>query len=183
MRIFYTASFYGKGKYQKDYDLVLNSLNSTNSEIISPEKGNYLEILNKEELTKLKDKAKIHYSAIRKGIQWSQGVVIEMSQEDFQLGHEATLAIQTRKHVLCLSVHEDFSKKIISPYFHGAKYNQYNIEEIIEEFLETVKDEALNERFNLFLNSKQISHIKTSSNKIGVNKSEYLRMLIDNDRG
>lgn len=182
MRIFYTASFYGKEKYQKEYDMVLKSITDTGVEILSPEIGNYQNILDKKNLKKLKSKQEIHYEAIRKGIQWAQAVIIEISQEDFQLGHEATLAIETNKHVLCLSIHEDFSKKIKNSYFHGLKYNQYNIEEGIQNFIELVKEETLSERFNLFLSSKQIAHLNLASNKNGVNKSEYLRLLIDNDR-
>lgn len=183
MKIFYTASFYGKEKYQKDYDMVLKTITDTGVEILSPEKGNYLNILNAKHLEKLGDKQKIHYEAIRKGIQWAQAVIIEISQEDFQLGHEATLAIQSKKHVLCLSVHEDFSKKIINPYFHGLKYNQYNIDEAIQDFIKMVGEESLDQRFNLFLNKKQISHIEKAAKNNEINKSEYLRLLIDNDRG
>lgn len=183
MRIFYTASYYGKEKYQKDYDLVLNAIQQNNVELISPETGNYLDILGKPALSKLTDRQKIHYEAIRKGIQWAQAVIIEISQEDFQLGHEATLAIQSKKHVLCLSIHEDFSKKIINPYFHGLKYNQYNVEEGIEEFIKMAKEEALGQRFNLFLNQRQLKYLAEAADKNELNKSEYLRLLIDNDRG
>lgn len=182
MRIFYTASFYGKEKYQKQYDLVLKTISNAGVELLSPEVGNYLQILNKQLIGKLKDKQKIHYEAIRRGIQWAHAVIIENSQEDFQLGHEATLAIQAKKHVLCLSIYEDFSKKITYPYFHGLKYNSYNIEEGIDNFIKIVKEERLGERFNLFLSSKQIDHLERAAEKNEMNKSEYLRMLIDTDR-
>ena len=39
MEIFYTASYYGKSKYQKFYNLVLMTLENANADIISPEKG------------------------------------------------------------------------------------------------------------------------------------------------
>ena len=182
MKIFYTTSFYGKDKYQKNYDLVLKTLDETGVEVLSPEKGNYLGLLNKKLTDKLKDPKKIHYEAIRKGIASSQAVVIEISNEDFQLGHEATLAIQGRKHVLCLSINEDFSKKIINPYFHGAKYNLYNVEEVVQDFIKMVRQESLGERFNMFLSSKQIEFLDKAAKDRSLNKSEYIRMLIDNDR-
>ena len=182
MKIFYTASYYGKEKYQKYYDLVLKAITDTGVEIISPEKGNYLSILNKKDLKKIKGNRKIHYEAIRKGIQWADAVIIEISNEDFQLGHEATLAIQSKKHVLCFSIHEDFSEKIINPYFHGAKYNEYNVEEVVSDFVDMVKNEQLDQRFNLFLSSKQTTYLDSVARKKGMNKSEYIRMLIDEDR-
>lgn len=182
MKIFYTASFYGKDEYQKNYDMVLKAIQNNKAELISPEIGNYLNILSKTRLEKLKDKRKIHYEAIRKGIQWAQAVIIEISREDFQLGHEATLAIQAKKHVLALSVHEDFSKKIINPYFHGIKYNQYNIEEAVDDFIKMAREEGLNQRFNLFLSQKQLAYLTEAAAKSELNKSEYIRQLIDNDR-
>lgn len=182
MKIFYTASYYGKEKYQKYYDLVLKSIEQNKVQLISPEKGNYLQVLDKKDLKKIKGDRKIHYEAIRKGIQWADAVIIEISNEDFQLGHEATLTIQNKKHVLCLSINEDFSQKIINPYFHGAKYNEYNAEEVVQNFIEMVKSERLEERFNLFLSSRQIDYLESAAKKRGLNKSEYIRMLIDQDR-
>ncbi|EKE05275.1 MAG: hypothetical protein ACD_19C00372G0001 [uncultured bacterium] len=181
MEIFYTASYYGKSKYQKFYNLVLMTLENANADIISPEKGNYLEVLTKKELTSFKDPKIRHYEAIRKGILYADAVVIEVSNEDFQLGHEATLAIQNKKHVLCLSVHEDFSVKIKNRYFHGAKYNELNIEEVIVDFLKKVRGETLGNRFNMFLSNRQLAFLQEISERRGVNKSEYLRLLLDKD--
>jgi predicted protein tyrosine phosphatase len=105
--------------------------------------------------------------------------VIEISHEDFQLGHEATLAIMAKKPVLCLSIHEDFSKKIVNPYFFAAKYSESNIEEIVDNFIKRVDKESLNQRFNLFLSKRQLVNLEIASKKMGMNNSEYLRMLLD----
>ncbi len=182
MKIFYTASYYGKEKYQRYYDLVLKVITDTGVEIISPEKGNHLSLLNKKDLKRFKNPKQIHYEAIRKGIQWADAVIIEISNEDFQLGHEATLTIQNKKHLLCLYIHKDFSENIINPYFHGAKYNEYNVEELVSDFIDMVKNEQLDKRFNLFLSSRQLTYIESVARRKGLNKSEYIRMLIDEDR-
>ena len=182
MDIFFTASFHGKDKYQKYYDMVLEALDNIGVTVISPEKGNYLEILTKKELAKYKDPKLRHYEAIRKGIRWADASVIEISQEDFQLGHEATLAIQNKKHVLCLSTKEDFAEKIKNRYFHASRYNQFNIEEVVINFIKKIEGEALETRFNMFLSESQLSYLQDVSERSGVNKSEYLRMLLDKDR-
>ncbi len=178
MRIFYTASYFGKEKYQTLYDLVRKTIESTGVELISPEIGNYLSVLEEKDY-KQKSKKKLHYEAIRRGISNSQAVVIEISHEDFQLGHEATLTIMAKKPVLCLSIHEDFSKKIVNPYFFAAKYNEYNIEEIVSNFIKRIEKESLDHRFNLFLSKRQTELLETASKKAGMNNSEYIRMLID----
>ena len=106
-------------------------------------------------------------------------MIIEISHDDFQLGHEATLAIQSKKHVLCLSVNEDYSKKIDNHYFHAAKYNKMTINEIIESFLVRARKDLLSRRFNLFLTSSQEQFLKSKGQESGLGASDYLRSLID----
>lgn len=182
MEIFYTASYYGKNKYQDNYNLVLKTLENAGVTVISPEKDNYMDLLSKKERLMYKDPNIRHYMAIRKGIMWTDATVVEISEQDFQLGHEATLAIQNKRHVLCLSVHEDFSKKIRNRYFHGGVYNKFNIEELIDAFLKKVKGEKLNIRFNMFVSESQDDYIAAMAERAHINKSEYIRILIDKDK-
>ena len=109
-------------------------------------------------------------------------MIIEISNEDFQLGHEATLAIQAEKYVLCLSVHEDFSRKITNRFFKGAMYGELTVDEIVENFVKEAGKNLLSQRFNCFLSPSQIRYLGAVSQKVGVNKSEYLRRLIEADR-
>lgn len=182
MKIFYTCSFYGKARYQKYYDLVLSAIKKTGADIISPELDNYLSLLSKREIARLKDKDKIHREAIRRGIEWADAIIIEISHEDFQLGHEATIAVQSNKHVLCVSLHEDFDKKINLRYFHGVRYNEYNIDEIVKNFIDAASKSLLNQRFNFFLSPGQLKYLEDVAKKQGLNKSEYIRKLIDQDK-
>jgi len=184
MKLFWTASYTGKAQYQKSYDLLARTLDSQpDLTIISPEKGNYLNLVPPTVRSHLASHPHLlHYEAIRRGIFWADAVVIEISQEDFQLGHEATLAIQAKKHVLCLSLHEDFSEKINNRYFHGAKYNRSTIEEQIESFLKLAQKDLLSHRFNLFITSSQEQFLKEKGEESGQGASGYLRNLIDQNR-
>ncbi len=183
MKVFFTAPFGGKTRYQKYYDLVLETLDLYSDDIISPEAGNYLDTITNKEKIKIKDVRKIHYEAIRRGIQLSDVVVMEISHPSFRLGHEATLAVQAKKPVLCLSINEDISLKIDSPYFFGAKYNVDNIDEIISNFLKRHSKNVLNNRFNMFLSTSQLAHIDEMAKRKNISSSAYLRWLIDKDRG
>ncbi len=183
MKIFYTASYLGKQKYQRYYDMVLRAIRSVKEiELISPEVGNYKKVLAPTIVENIKEPKRLHYEAIRKGIMLADAVIIEVTNEDFQLGHEATLAVQMKKYVLCVSIYEDWSEKIPNRYFLGAKYNEYNIEEIVENFVDYAKKDQFSERFNCFLTPSQLQYLEAMSQKDGVNKSEYLRKLIDDDR-
>lgn len=182
MKIFFTASYRGKDTYQKQYDKILTKLDQMNLELISPEKSNYKVLLSQKELVDLKDNQAIHYASIKKGIAWADAVIIEISEEDFQLGHEATLTIADKKHVLCLSVNEDYSKKIKNRYFHAYKYNDFSYEQLIEDFIQLVSQEQLINRFNLFISDRQKRKIQEKAKSLGVNCSEYIRILVDKDR-
>jgi len=182
LKVFYTASFYGKDKYQRYYDLVLKRIEENDVEVIGTEKGNYMSILPSRVKNRISKEKLLHYEAIRRGILWCDAAVIEISHEDFQLGHEATLAIQAKKPVLCLSINENFSRKINNKYFYATKYNEYSVGGNIKKFLDEVKKERFSERFNMFLSKSQLHYLDKISLNMGVNKSEYLRSLLDRDR-
>lgn len=181
VKIFYTASFHGRKEYQKYYDLVLNSILRIEKNVISPELGNYLKILGEKEKKSMKDIRRIHYEAIRKGISLSDIVIIEISHQDFQLGHEASIAMQMKKPVLCLSIHEDMSIKVKDRYFHGAKYSSDNVDYIIETFINKSKKDVLSERFNMLLSKSQVKFLESRAKSFGLNRSEYIRELIERD--
>lgn len=182
MTIFFTASYYGKEKYQKYYDLVRRAIESMHVELISPETGSYLGVLDEAKRKEITDPKLLHYEAIRQGIHVSDAVVIEVSNEDFQLGHEATLAIMDKKPVLCLSIHENFSRKINNDYFFGARYTKETIGPIVQDFFARVREMRQARRFNMFLYPTQVSYLGQASEKHGMNMSEYIRRLINIDR-
>lgn len=181
MKVFFTASYEGKEYLQKYYDMVLEAIESTGVEVISPELGNYKKLLRPIEMHSLKSDEQIHYEAIRRGIMWADAVIIEVSHEDFQLGHEATLAVQDKTPVLCLSINENYGKRIHNRFFFGAKYTKYNVKDIVIDFIVKNKDELLSQRFNMFLSKSQVNYLDKMSKTKGFNKSEYLRELLEND--
>ena len=184
LKIFWTASYHGKTQYQKDYDLVGGAIDrQPEVEVVATEKGNYQSILPPSIRKDLANNpSRLHYEAIRRGILWADAIIIEISHESFQLGHEATLAMQAKKHVLCLSTHEDYSPKLDNRYFHAARYNKMTIEEQIESFLKLTRRDLLSRRFNLFLTSSQEQFVKQKGEESGEGASSYIRSLIDSAR-
>lgn len=182
MLVFYTASYYGKSHYQKYYDLVLDAIRQQQVEILSPELDNYRKVLKKSEIKALGDPDLIHYAAIKKGIKASDAVIIEMSYQDFQIGWEASLACQAKKPVLCLSMQEDFSHKITHPYFHAARYDQYTIDNLVEDFIRKASKHNLKERFNFFLSPAQLEFVKQQSKNTNQTTAQVIRDLIDQSR-
>lgn len=182
MIIFYTCSYYGKQKYQKWYDLVRDTIKEFHVELLSPEEGNYQNVLNEETKKHITDPKMLHYEAIRQGIHQAEVMIVEVSHEDIQLGHEITLALAEKKPVLCLSTNEDFSSKIHNDYFVGAKYNKHNLKPIIQNFLARARELTLSKRFNMFLYPSQIEYLEKIGKQTGMNMSEYIRHLINLDK-
>jgi hypothetical protein len=178
-KVFYTASRKGKEKFQKEYDLVKNHLMKLPIELVGTEVGNYKTLLTKSDLKKVKDDRGRHYLAIKKGIKWCDILVLELSEESFQIGHEATLALLQNKVVLGLSTKVDWSERIKHPNFFGYKYGVYTAREIINEFFDRHFKESLSERFNLFLSNTQLGKLDRISSELGMNKSEAIRKLIE----
>lgn len=183
MKIFFTASYYGKKNYQKQYDLIRTTIRKFTPDLISPEEGNYLDVIDAQTRKRLEGNHELlHYEAIRQGIHLADAVIIEASQEDIQLGHEVTMAITEKKPVLVLSTHEDFSKKIIHEYLFGAKYTTSSLSGTIQDFLSRVREMRQAKRFNMFLYPTQVEYLDTISKENGMNMSEYIRHLINLDR-
>ena len=182
MTVFYTASYYGKKTYQKHYDLVRTMIKRFKVELISPEEGNYQSVLDSGTAATMTDPFMRHYESIRQGIHTADCTIIEGSYQDFQLGHEATLAIMEKKPVLVLSTHEDFSKKINHDYFFGARHTPQTIEGTIQNFFVKVREFSQSRRFNMFLYTSQVEHLESMGKKYDMNMSEYIRRLINLDR-
>lgn len=183
MRVFYTTSFYGKKAYQKQYDLVREAIKRFKVDLTSPEEGNYLDVLDPRTRKRFEGNPNVlHYEAIRQGIHLADAVIIEVTHEDIQLGHEITLAIGEKKPILVLSTKEDFSKKIIHDYLFGAKYTPKTISSILQDFFANVREMRQAKRFNMFLYPSQVDYLEKTSDKQGMNMSEYIRHLINLDR-
>jgi hypothetical protein len=180
MKVFFTCSYSGKSKYQDSYDLVVKAIQEfPEIDIISPELGDYTQVLDRREITQLHDRERVHYAAIKKGIELADVVIIDITEEGFQLGHEATLAIMGKKPVLVLSRFKNYAKLITNPYLYGAKYDKFTIEATVNEFLMKHLNPKLSQRFNLFLSRRQMELLEQKAKSAGLTKSELIRRHIE----
>ena len=147
MKIFFIASYLGKQKYQKDYDQIIELVESTGAEVISAEKTReYQDSFTPENIKKYGSKERVHYEFIRQGVLKADGLVVEASFDDLRVGHEMTLALLYKKPVLCLSQNLDYGKYIQHDYFTGRLYSQKNLKKIVLKFLQEVSDRIKNKR-------------------------------------
>lgn len=139
MKIFFISAYSGKQKYQKDYDRIIELIESTGATVIGAEKNReYQGNFTPENIKKYGGKEKVHYEFIRQGILKADGLVVEASFNDLRVGHEMTLALLYKKPVLCLSQSLDYGKYIQHDYFTGKLYSQKNLKVIVLKFIEKV---------------------------------------------
>jgi ribokinase len=155
MNIAVIVPFPGKQKYQAEYDAIIKAIEQHGDTVLSPEKSRaYHQGLARE--AKLRDTPKAHYEFIRKSIIDSDAVIVEVSWEDFQVGHETTLALLYRKPVLALSQSTEHGKYVHHPDFYGVKYTPPELPALITTFLEKVrKQHAGNNQAAVAFNPKR----------------------------
>lgn len=168
MRIFFIAAYLGKQKYQKDYNRIIELIESTGAEVIGAEKSReYQDSLKEENIKKFGSRERAHYEFIKHGILNSDGLIVEASFDDLRVGHEMTLALLYKKPVLCLSQNLDYGKYIEHEYFTGRFYQQNNLEEIVLQFIKSISDRIkANRNLNFIVSGK-----KWGTQKIGEQKS------------
>ncbi len=181
MKVFFTCSYSGKAKYQKYYDMVLNAIKKNNVDLISTETGTYLNELTEEQKSKLKTEKKIHYLSIKRAIFEADAVIIDNSNESFRLGMEGMLTLHLKKPLLVLSVNRNMAELVQDPNLYGAKYTQYNIQWIVDDFLKKASKKLLSVRFNMFISEEHEDYLEKQSKTYEMSKSEYIRKLLEED--
>ncbi|MDP1722243.1 MAG: ribokinase [Candidatus Gottesmanbacteria bacterium] len=163
MKIFFTSPYDGKKIYQPYIDRIVKTIESTGATVISPEKSRqYFDSFRDENLKKLGDHDRVHYEFVRQGIANADAVIIEASFENFQVGHEATLAIIYNKPVLCLSQKKDYGELIRHEAFQGERYTDRNLESLVLTFLRKVSQKIRSKR-NSSLTTQKKSPVNLSS--------------------
>lgn len=189
LKIFYTVSRTGLHNGPKEikqaYLNVLKILEQKGVEVITtirkqhyPKELRTLDI----DLTTASEKYKyINDKGVRKSILTADATIIEASYQSFRLGFEAMYATAHSKPVLVLSKYRDYSKLIDQPHFFGAKYTEFLLPDIIDNFLKHVEQNKLRNRFNLFVSDKHKKHLEKAAKYYGVSMSDYVRKLIEQD--
>ncbi len=181
MKIFFTSSYTEKKRLQDIYDKIVTVLKNRNVKVISREIQEYKDLLG-ETATKGKTDEELHYMFVRKAALEADAVIIEASSDSFQLGHESGLALVYNKPVLCLSEKWDYSRKIQHPVFYAKEYKTpLQVEQYVNEFLNSVENLQYSVRFNMRLSPAQKNFLDLLGQKTKKTSSEIVRELIQRE--
>lgn len=179
MKVFFACSFRGKKLYQEYFNQVIGTLKKNKVEVISKETNEYEDILGKK-ITSILTPEEMHYLFVKTGIDKSNAVIVDISRESFQLGHEATIALLYNKPVLCLSKGEISNIKVYDPRLRLESYNsKADINRIINSFLNEVRNKYLSVRLHVNLSPEHKNFLDWYGAKSGKNISQIIRDSID----
>lgn len=186
MKIFYTVSRTGVAKFGREFQLVLDELKKRNLDVIATMDRSYrkylVDLRNVPDVSQSEDKYKyVNDSAVKRAIFISDATIIEASYPSFRLGFEAHLALSQQKPVLVLSKERNYANLIDSPNFFGAKYTEFTLPDILDNFISHVKKYKLRNRFNLFVSDNEKEYLKKAAKVNGVSMSSYIRKLVQKD--
>ncbi|PIS15741.1 hypothetical protein COT62_02070 [Candidatus Roizmanbacteria bacterium CG09_land_8_20_14_0_10_41_9] len=180
MKVYFTASIFGKKYHLQNYLQIVNALKSKGYSVIADH------ILNSSE-TKIRMETKTErlkfHEKLERWIQSSDCMIVETTFPSISVGYEISLALGLGKPVLILysqgdppsllAHHKD--EKLLC-----ERYTSATLRDIIEDFVNFV-EAAADARFTFFITPKIASHLEEVSRKEKMPKSVYLRRLIEAD--
>ena len=153
--------------------------------VVSPEIGNLTQVLDDKTKVRIKNVRARHNKAVKKGIELCEAAVFEVSYESLGIGTEISLALSLKKPVLVLSSTKDYSDHIQHELYQASLFEPdkpAKSKAVIQDFLAFVRTKSQAQRFNMFLYPHQLGHLEEAGKGLNMNKSEYVRHLINQDK-
>jgi len=182
MKVFFSASWSARDKYGEIYKRIVEILEKQNFQVYDETK-----VLKSVDYFSLTDKEKkISYRQMIKEMDKADFSVFEASwPSTIHTGHKITLSYWKNKPVIAFYKEGKGNEPILFRGIESKKvlwieYNEGNLESKLLEAIEKAK-KMLDLRFNLFIPRNLMAYLDWATKDVGVNKSEYLRMLIEKE--
>lgn len=179
MKVHFTASITGKKLYRDNYTRIVNELQRCGYQItdmITTKEKKDMENLSSAELN-------ANYKTVYSNIKNADVVVAEVSYSSVSVGFEVTTALKLLKKVLLMHVptnHISLLEAVKDRNMTICEYNLENLEEKLRNALKVIEKDA-DVRFNFFVPKELAAQLDHMSLNERVNKSEYIRQLIEKD--
>lgn len=112
-------------------------------------------------------------------------VIADVTFDSTALGYQIATAIHQKKPTLLLlregSVAPSFTWNIPSSFLKRVEYNNTNVKEKVEPFLEENNITTKDMRFNFFIDRAIYNYLRWSALKTGKTKAEVLRELVQRE--
>ena len=177
--MYFTASLTGKQFYRKNYERIfecLIKLGNDVSELAMTDEA--VEVAKHTQ----EQNVKAHQRIINM-IKAADLIVAETSYSSIAVGYEITTALNMSKKVLLLHLPDKYSpllEGIKNPNLHIVQYTEDDLVEILTDALKVI-EKSVDIRFNFFLPKALLAQLDWVALNQRVNKSEYVRQLIEKD--
>jgi len=157
----------------------------TNQPILSVIKNQKHTAINRSFSDKTKNKSN-HIAQSTKEIKKADGIIVESSMTNFDLGRLLTLSLLQHKPVLLLQMkgHERDLELGESRLVTKKAYNptdEKDIEKSVSKFIKIIEKQRLSYRFNLMLSRDINTYLMDQAQVKGISKADYIRTLIHHD--
>lgn len=135
----------------------------------------------KERGPKRKNVSRVYHQSVEE-VAKADVLIAEVTHSSFGVGYQVASAIQQKKPTLLLSregVNNDsLVKGLDDAVVRSAEYNDSNLEQIAEDFLDENNIQAKDLRFNFFIDRQIYNYLRWASFKTGKTKARILRELV-----
>lgn len=180
MTVYFTASIVGKKFFLKNYQAIIEILQSNNNKVIS---DHIIKSDEKKISLSTKEERLAFHKKLEDWINGSDFMIAETSFPSISVGYEISLALQRGKPVLILFSNSDPPSLLA---FHQneklicERYTLETLTEIIEDFTKYI--EGVNDtRFTFFITPQINAYLEKIAETQRIPKSVYLRNLIKKD--
>lgn len=131
----------------------------------------------------------VNWKAVQKenleAIAKAEVIIAETSEPSFGVGYQVAYAVQLKKPVLILrrlgSNTDGFASGIDNINVKYQEYEDDNLEEIVESFLNENEISTKDMRFNFFIDRQIHNYLRWAALKTGKTKAEILRELVKSE--
>lgn len=186
MKVFFTASQRGKKEFGKSYSKIAevihkNGLNLIDDDILSTSTKKFYQDLDEggDDLSNQLYKEKM------KHLHEADIAIFDCSVHSLSIGYILEKSLELNKPTIALYI------KGKEPYFlEGAadeklitkSYTLSTLEKVLSECLENAK-ERRDKRFNFFISPRLLEYLESTSKKMGITKSTFIRNLLLEHKG
>jgi len=178
MKVYFTASMFGRDKYLDNYKKIVAKLRAMDIDVYEET----IDVSKEYVYEEIADEEKVAY--YRKILRWINEVdivVVEASAQSLSIGHEITLALERNKPVIVL-----YSEGRAPHFLVGVKSDKLLIEKyVLDDLNKTLKgaieyaSEQQDTRFNFFISPKHQNFLDWVSKTKKIPRAVYLRRLIE----
>ena len=180
MKVYFSGALYTQGDFQPRYKKIVKCLVDSGVEVMEDTTATPFPKFQEKSETEIVN----NYKNVGKWIEKCDFAVFEASfPSTLSIGHEISLALGKGKPVIVMYL-EERSPKFLLGYKNDmiiwVKYKDTDIAQSLTKALDEVRGKV-NVRFNLFIPSSLMAYLDWVAKDMRVNKSEYIRALIEKE--